>query len=69
MKRRKPPSKSAIVARKRAREAANLTVEQLARKLGRKASTIRVFERKGCNNAALAQAWSRTLNCRLELFL
>jgi transcriptional regulator with XRE-family HTH domain len=59
----------AAVARKQARLSAGLTIPQLARKLGRKSSTIAIYERRGCNNAALAVAWSRLLECRLEIFL
>lgn len=55
--------------RKQARLAAGLTIPQLAHKLGRKPSTIASYERIGCDNAALAVAWSRILGVHLEIFL
>jgi ribosome-binding protein aMBF1 (putative translation factor) len=56
-------------ARYHARVQAGLDLKQLARKLGRKTSTIRLYEKRGVDNAALAVAWAKALDTRLEIFL
>ena len=56
-------------ARRDAREAAGLSLEQLAEKLERSPALVERLERQGNVPAHLAGVWSRLLDCKIELFL
>jgi ribosome-binding protein aMBF1 (putative translation factor) len=56
-------------ARREAREAAGLTIEELAKKLGYSPAYIERIERLGNAPRFLAGVWSETLGCKISLFL
>ncbi len=64
----KAKSKSRL-ARERSRKEAGLSIEQLAKRLGRNPDYIARLEREGRVPEHLAHAWSRALECRKEIFL
>lgn len=57
------------IARRVARENAGFTLEKLARRVGRAASTLRRIEREGRASEPLAHALSAAVGCKKELFL
>lgn len=62
----KPKSR---LAREKARRESGLSLDQLAKRLGKSAHYLARLERDGRVPEHLAHAWSRVLSCRKEIFL
>ena len=65
MKNKKP----AALRRRAALAQSGLSVEQLAKRTGRRASTLRRYIGQGNVNERTAQTLSRALGCRKEIWL
>ena len=62
-------TKSAALRRRAALAQSGLSVEQLAKKCGRRASTLRRYIGQGNVNERTAETLSRALGCRKEIWL